>query len=177
MSEIKQTCMVSFISDQQSSVREASLQMLIKLIDTYKEIEPIIKPRELMNTLLDEIKLRKASASVKGSIWQLIGLLHAQYPSLTSDRLQESQVIQFKMLKEQASDTRPEIKAITGMLKGFLNSLSVGCSLSSDQRKDFFVILSSLTQHLEDVSNRTVMKSAMKLLAKHANIFTDQIMA
>ena len=79
--------MVSFISDQQSSVREASLQMLIKLIDTYKEIEPIIKPKELINTLLDEIKLRKASASVKGSIWQLIGLLHAQYPSLTSDRL------------------------------------------------------------------------------------------
>jgi hypothetical protein len=43
--------------------------MLIKLIETYKEIQEIIMPKDLMRTLLDEIKMRKMSASVKGTIW------------------------------------------------------------------------------------------------------------
>lgn len=43
--------------------------MLFKLIETYKEIEPIIKPAELILTLLDEIKLRRPAATVKGAIW------------------------------------------------------------------------------------------------------------
>jgi hypothetical protein len=32
-----------------------------------------------MVTLLDEIKLRRLSASVKGTIWNIIGLLHEKY--------------------------------------------------------------------------------------------------
>lgn len=33
----------------------------------------------MMIMLLDEIKLRKPSASVKGTIWTLVGLLHDKY--------------------------------------------------------------------------------------------------
>lgn len=68
--------MVSFIGDQNSLVKEVSLLVLIKMIETYKEIEHIIKPSELIIILLDEIKLRRPAATVKGAIWQLVGLLH-----------------------------------------------------------------------------------------------------
>jgi hypothetical protein len=68
--------MVSFIGDQNSLVKEVSLLVLIKMIETYKEIEHIIKPPELIIILLDEIKLRRPAATVKGAIWQLVGLLH-----------------------------------------------------------------------------------------------------
>jgi hypothetical protein len=61
--------MVSFLGDQNSLVKEVSLLVLFKLIETYKEIEPIIKPAELILTLLDEIKLRRPAATVKGAIW------------------------------------------------------------------------------------------------------------
>jgi len=61
--------MVSFISDSNSLVREVSLQVLCKLIETYKETESIIKPKNLVEKLLDEIKLRNPASTVKGSIW------------------------------------------------------------------------------------------------------------
>lgn len=73
--------MLSFRSDPNSLVRESSLQMVIKIIDTFniKEIEGLVKPRDMIVMLLDEIKLRKPSASVKGTIWTLVGLLHDKY--------------------------------------------------------------------------------------------------
>lgn len=36
-------------------------------------------PAKLIATLLDEIKLRRPAATVKGAIWTLIGLLHKEY--------------------------------------------------------------------------------------------------
>ena len=72
---------MSFRSDTNSLVKESSLSLLIKIIETFntREIENLIKPRETMIMLLDEIKLRKPTASVKGTIWTLVGLLHEKY--------------------------------------------------------------------------------------------------
>ena len=39
------------------------------------------------------------------------------------------------------------------------------------------MLLTTLSQPIEDVNNRNVMKSAMKLMATHANLFSDLIMA
>jgi len=50
-------------------VKEVSVQVLYKLIESYKEIDTIIKPSDLIITLLDEIKLRRPAATVKGAIW------------------------------------------------------------------------------------------------------------
>lgn len=72
--------MISFLGDQNSLVKEISLLVIFKIIETYKEIEDIIRPADLMTVLLDEIKLRRPAATVKGAIWQLVGLLHSQYP-------------------------------------------------------------------------------------------------
>ena len=78
---IKDTCLLSFRSDQNSLVKESSLQLLIKLVESYpaREIEEIVRPKDLMVVMLDEIKLRRPSASVKGAIWNLVGLLHEKY--------------------------------------------------------------------------------------------------
>jgi len=61
--------MVSFLSDPNSLVREVSLLVLYKLIESYKETEVVIKPADLIIKLLDEIKLRNPAATVKGAIW------------------------------------------------------------------------------------------------------------
>lgn len=53
----------------------------MKIIETFNatEIESIIKPKDLIIILLDEIKHRRPSATVKGTLWTLIGLLHEKY--------------------------------------------------------------------------------------------------
>lgn len=112
LQQIKDTCLLSFRSDQNSLVKEASLQLLIKLVESFpaKEIEGTVKPKDLMIILLDEIKLRRPSASVKGAIWNLVGLLHERYG--LDDYRVESQDVQFISLMEQMKSEKPEIKAI-----------------------------------------------------------------
>ena len=62
-------------------MKESSLQLLIKIIETFPsaEIETIVRPADLLIKMLDEIKLRRPSASVRGAIWNLVGLLHEKY--------------------------------------------------------------------------------------------------
>jgi len=87
---IKASCLASFLGDQNSLVKEASIQVLIRLIETYTEIEAVIRPSDLMLTLLDEIKLRRPTASVKGAIWTLVGLMHTRYRNLVHQHIVES---------------------------------------------------------------------------------------
>jgi hypothetical protein len=62
-------------------VRESSLKLLLFIIENYNhtEIESIIKPTVLISMMLDEIKLKRPSASVKGTIWTMVGVLHEKY--------------------------------------------------------------------------------------------------
>jgi hypothetical protein len=50
-----------------------------------------LKPLDLTKKLLDEIKLRRPSASVKGTIWNLIGILHKKFGAELKEFLVESQ--------------------------------------------------------------------------------------
>lgn len=149
---IRDTCLLSFRSDHNSLVKEASVQLLIKLIETFestqREIEGVIKPRDLMVMLLDEIKLRRPSASVKGAIWNLVGLLHERY-GIDEFRM-ESQDVMFIQLMEQMKADKPEIKAIQGIMKGFVHSLTgeaaEACTLDEDQLEGLFVLLKTAVQ-------------------------------
>lgn len=60
---------------------------------TSEDIAAIVKPKDLLIMMLDEIKLRKPSASVKGAIWTMVGLLHEKY-GLNDYRI-ESQDVMF----------------------------------------------------------------------------------
>lgn len=82
-------------------MKESALQMLIKVIENFEkpgsnDIESIIRPKDLLIMMLDEIKLRRPSASVKGAIWTLVGLLHEKY-GLSDFRI-ESQDVMFIQL-------------------------------------------------------------------------------
>jgi hypothetical protein len=83
------------VSDSNSLVKESSLQLLIKIIENFPsgEIQTIIRPADLMIKMLDEIKLRRPSASVRGAIWNLVGLLHDKYD--LNDYRVESQDVMF----------------------------------------------------------------------------------
>jgi len=74
--------------------------VLIKIIETYKEIEAVIRPKDLMPILFDEIKLRRPSATLKGAIWQLIGLLLKTFPRQLTSFMESSQNILLIMLEE-----------------------------------------------------------------------------
>ena len=100
-----------------------------------KEIEAAVKPKDLLILMLDEIKLRRPSASVKGAIWNLVGLLHEKY-GLDDFRV-ESQDVMFISLMDQMKSEKPEIKAIQGIMKGFVHSLTgdniaEACTLDED---------------------------------------------
>jgi hypothetical protein len=142
---------MSFRSDQNSLVKESALQLLIKVIEQFEkpssnEIVSIVKPRDLLIIMLDEIKLRRPSASVKGAIWTMVGLLHEKY-GLNDFRI-ESQDVMFIQLQEQMKADKPEIKAIQGMMKGFVHSFAGGdaseaCTLDADQINSLFTLLKS----------------------------------
>jgi len=135
--------MLSFISDPNSLVKESALQLLIKMIESFnhKEIEDIVKPEKMLTDLLDEIKLRRPSASVKGAIWQLVGLLHVHYDHMVNHVLVESQDVMYIMIDEQVRLDKPEIKSMVGLLKGLSSTLSVGCTLDQKQLDGLFLIL------------------------------------
>ena len=80
-----------------------------------------------MVMLLDEIKLRRPSASVKGTLWNLVGILHEKYG--LDDYRVESQDQMFIQLEDQMKSEKPEIKAISGLMKGFTYSLNGDCTL------------------------------------------------
>ena len=78
---IKETALRTFAGDPNSLVKEAALQLLLKILRSYPnaELTKIFEPTQLLTRLLDEIKLRRPSASVKGTIWHLVGLCHVKF--------------------------------------------------------------------------------------------------
>jgi hypothetical protein len=55
------------------------------------------------------------------------------------------------MLMEQVKTNKPEIKAIIGMLKGFVHSFQIECTLDEQQRNGLFLILKTLMAPIQDV--------------------------
>lgn len=183
LTEIKETCMISFFGDPNHLVKEAGLQVLIKIIENFdnKELLPIIQPVKLLDKLLDEIKLRRPSASVKGAIWQLVGLLHQKYDELVNNRLVESQDVCLQSLQDQVRANKPEIKAIIGMVKGLTYMLSAGNTLNDRELQALYILIKTIiksqrNEEDKEMNNRGIMKAGMKLLAQHANLITDQIL-
>ena len=108
------------MGDSNSLVKESSLQLLHRIIDYYPldSVKKIVRPPELINRLLDEIKLRRPSASVKGTIWNLVGLLHKRFPKELKEYLVESQDQMYRELKDQMKSQKPEFRTIIGIIKG-----------------------------------------------------------
>ena len=95
--------MKSFLGDPNSLVREAGLQLHLRIIDHYNlsTLGTFMQPKELVMRLLDEIKLRRPSASVKGTIWHMIGVCHQKFGPELAEFSVESQDQMYRELKEQ----------------------------------------------------------------------------
>jgi len=80
---IKLNCFKLYKMDVSNVVKEASLMPIIKILKHFdnEQIKDSFDSDELANMLLDEIKLFKPSASVRGAIWHTLGLLTSQFPN------------------------------------------------------------------------------------------------
>ena len=127
---------MAYISESSVLVKEAALGPIREMVNIYepKEIIAIIKPGKLTNTLLDEIKVKRPSASVKGAIWELIGAMLKKYSGDLSEYRFEIQDVMYNQLCEQLSSSKPEIRTILGILKGFTYALDE-VLLSDEQGK------------------------------------------
>ena len=98
-----------------------------------------MKPSDLISRLLDEIKLRRPSASVKGTIWNLVGLLHKKFPQDLNEYLTESQDQMYRELKDQLNSNKPEFRTIIGIIKGITFSLEDDCTLDAEEVEGLFL--------------------------------------
>lgn len=141
-------------------MKQASLRPIVKMLKIYtpKQIEDILKPEDVINIMLDEIKLFKLGGSATGTIWQLIGMLVAKYPAQLKEYMLEVQDVLFMKLKEQLSKQKdPELSAIEGMLKSFRYNL-FDCHLDTKQINELYIFVKVGMQVLEDVKKFAVIK-------------------
>ena len=64
------------------------------------QLKEIMDPEELLNILLDDIKLCKPAATVRGVIWNLIGHVMNVFSIELKDFEVEAQDVAFKELKK-----------------------------------------------------------------------------
>lgn len=143
LAQVKETCMRSFLSDKNSLVKEAALQLVIKIIANYKreDAEDILKPSELIQRLLNEIRVRRPSPSVKGTIWAAVGHLHSKYSQQCKQWLVESQDQMYQELKSEFDSTDPKLRVIIGVMKGLNMSLEDDCTLDAEEVSGLFIRL------------------------------------
>jgi hypothetical protein len=79
----------------------------------------VIDPQRILTIMLDEIKLRRPGATLKSSLWELVGFVHFMFPEESADFREETKDIMFSTLIEQVESEHFEIKHMCGLLKGF----------------------------------------------------------
>lgn len=134
------------------------------------ELGRVVKPSKLTAALLDEMKVRSPSASVKGAMWLLACLLLKTYPAVLADFRFEIQDVMFNQLLEQIRSTKPELRTIIGILKGFSHALDE-VALSESQVERLYGAIKIAMMPVEERRSQSVLKAAAKLLAARAQVF------
>ena len=99
------------------------MSLIAKIIENYESNinENIFNPKEFVEFLLDEIKLKRLSATIKGGVWYIIGVLIGKFSiMLNSYKIEINDVIfnEFKILVN--STNKFEFKAVSGILKALI---------------------------------------------------------
>jgi len=146
------------------------------MIEIYNptELESIIKPAKLTVTMLDEIKVKRPSASVKGAIWELMGSLLKKYSNQLEDFRFEIQDVMFNQLVEQMKSEKPEIRTILGVIKGYVPALEE-VMLAPEQIAKLYNIIKIAMTPVEEGRAYSVVKAAMKLLMHRSALFKPYI--
>lgn len=69
--------------------------------------------------MLDEVKLKRPGATLKATIWEIVGWIHKLYPEESREYRLETQDVMINSLLEQVESDKFEIKHICGILRGF----------------------------------------------------------
>ena len=117
---IKNSSLTIYKTDYSMVVKESALKIIVKMLQSYDAtiLDSVIQCNRLSQILLDEIKLIKPSASVKGRIWQILGELIRKFPEQMLLLIVEIQEVSFYGVKSMMEDGKNvELKTLTGLLQ------------------------------------------------------------
>ena len=95
-------------------MREAAIHPIIQIMSLYEpyQIQELINPKRLIVIMLNEIKLQKPGATLKCTIWEIVGWIHKLYPQESQEYRLETQDVMMNSLLEQVDGNKFEIKHI-----------------------------------------------------------------
>ena len=131
-----------YSSEQSQIVREKILKLTAKILEKYpiEVIENIYKPKQYLENLLNEIRLSKLTSTIKGAIWSIIGILIGKFSILLNSYKIEVHDVIFTDFKKIVSQKKPEIRALQGILKGYIYLLD-DPHLKANDIEELYLIL------------------------------------
>ena len=162
--------------EQSQVVKEKILNLTSKIIETYNVsvIENIYKPKEFLDNLLNDIKLSNLKTTIKGCVWNIVGILIGKFSVLLNDYKIEVHDVIFNDFKKILNQKKPEFKAIIGILKAY-NYLLDDPHLKGNQINELYHYLKSIIHPLEDANTIKINKLALQVLSEHGNVFSMQL--
>lgn len=146
LESVKNISMTIYIAEQSLVVKEKILSFLAKFLLEMETsvIEKIFKPLNFIEVLLDEIKLKKLAATVKGAIWYLIGILYSRFPIILSKYKKEiNDVIFYEFNLLLNNSKKMEFKAVIGIMKSYMHLMEDN-ALNTDEIKIMYAFMKSL---------------------------------
>lgn len=178
--EIKDTCLQLMASSTKSSmVKEAALRPLTRMLEVFSPIrlKEILNPGELFRILLDnklKFEERTLGSTLKGSIFNMLGLLISKFEEELEDRVKELQKIMLVRLKEELyKGSKTEEKTVAGILKGFAHGLRC-FKLDDGELKEVFSYVKALLTPIQ-TGRYTVLKSSLKVLSENTGVFKQLV--
>ena len=121
-----------------------------------------------------EIRLSKLTSTIKGQIWSIIGILIGKFSILLNSYKLEVHDVIFTDFKKIVSAKKPEIKALQGILKGYIYLLD-DPHLKANDIEELYHYVKSLIHPLEDANTIKINKLALKIISEHGKVFTQQL--
>ena len=163
--------------EQSQILKEKILSLTAKILLTFplEQIDKIYKPKEYLESLLNEIKLNKLKTSIKGGIWHIIGILISKFSlNLQEYKIEVHDVLFSEFIKECSNHKHFEFKAVIGMLRSYLYLLE-DAHLTASQIKQLYIVIKSLTKPLDDANTIKINKLALEVLGTHGKVFSLQL--
>ncbi|CAI2378981.1 unnamed protein product [Moneuplotes crassus] len=170
------TCLRQFSGDCSTLVKEAALHPVIQIMRAYEpeQIKDYIDPAKLIKIMLDEIKLQALGATLKATIWEVVGWLHKLFPNETLLYRPETQDVMMSTLIELVESAKFEIKHMCGLLRGFTLGLH-DCVLEPDKLLRLFQIAKVFIEPRKELSSVRIQVEAMTLISTHSALFKDDL--
>ena len=165
-----------YSSEQSMIVKEKILKLTAKILEKFpvEIVENIYKPKQYLENLLNEIRLSKLTSTIKGGIWSIIGILIGKFSILLNNYKIEVHDVIFADFKKIVAQKKPEIKALQGILKGYVYLLD-DPHLKANDIEELYHYIKSLIHPLEDANTIKINKLALKVISEHGKVFTQQL--